>query len=94
MNSTLNIESFKFYIQQDVLFLDNYVRTILIMISRIEDHNNIVLLAKVAQELIAANKFLHDCYFTVYGIRRKNLLYVSTLSIFFHSSRIVVSMKP
>ncbi|MDR3131625.1 MAG: TenA family protein [Rickettsiales bacterium] len=70
MNSTLNIESFKFYIQQDALFLDDYVRTILIIASRIEDRNNMVLLAKVAQGSIAANKFLYDRYFTVYGIRR------------------------
>ncbi|MGL9731684.1 MAG: TenA family protein [Wolbachia sp.] len=69
MNSTLNIESFKFYIQQDALFLDDYVRTILIMASRIEDRNNIVLLAKVAQGSIATNKFLYDRYLTVYGIR-------------------------
>ncbi|MGL9725552.1 MAG: hypothetical protein ACR5KV_02335 [Wolbachia sp.] len=48
MNGTLNIESFKFYIQQDVLFLDDYIRTILIIASKIEDHDNIIPLAKVA----------------------------------------------
>jgi thiaminase/transcriptional activator TenA len=49
MNGTLNIERFKFYIQQDALFLDDYIRTILTIASRIEDHNDVIPLAKVAQ---------------------------------------------
>ncbi|QIT35828.1 TENA/THI-4 family domain protein [Wolbachia endosymbiont of Brugia pahangi] len=39
MNNTLNIESFKFCIQQDVLFLDDYVRIVLVMASRIENYD-------------------------------------------------------
>ncbi|NSX83006.1 TenA family transcriptional regulator [Wolbachia endosymbiont of Atemnus politus] len=70
MNGTLNIESFKFYIQQDALFLDDYVRTILIIASRMKDYNNIIPLTKVAQGSIAANKFLYGRYFTIYGVRR------------------------
>ncbi|WP_395462993.1 TenA family protein [Wolbachia endosymbiont of Cantharis cryptica] len=69
MNDTLNIGSFKFYIQQDALFLDDYVRTILIIASRIENYNNVIPLAKVAQGSIAANRFLYDHYFTIYDIR-------------------------
>ncbi|WCR58160.1 TenA family protein [Wolbachia endosymbiont of Ctenocephalides felis wCfeJ] len=70
MNNTLNIESFKFYIQQDALFLDDYVRTMLIIASRMEDYNNVILLAKVAQGTITANKFLYNHYFTIYDVRR------------------------
>lgn len=70
MNGTLNIESFKFYIQQDVLFLDGYIRTILIIASRIEDHNDVIPLAKMAQGSIAVTKFLRDHYFTIYDVRR------------------------
>jgi thiaminase/transcriptional activator TenA len=71
MNGTLNIESFKFYIQQYALFLDDYIRTTLTIASRIEDHNDVIPLAKVAQGSIAVNKFLCDHYFTIYGIRRE-----------------------
>ncbi|WP_395460926.1 TenA family protein [Wolbachia endosymbiont (group B) of Ablattaria laevigata] len=70
MEGTLNIENFKFYIQQDTLFLDDYIRTILIIASRIEDCSNVIPLAKVAQGSIAVNKFLCDHYFTIYGVRR------------------------
>lgn len=70
MNGTLNIESFKFYIQQDVLFLDDYTRTILIIASRIEDHNNVIPLAKVAQGSIAISRFLRHHYFIIYGVGR------------------------
>lgn len=94
MKGALNIENFKFYIQQDSLFLDDYIRTMLIVASRMENCNDVISLAKVAQGSIAINKFLYDHYFTIYGVRRgKNLLYVSILPIFFCLSRIVISMK-
>lgn len=44
MNNTLSTESFKFYIQQGILFLESYIRTVLIVASKIEDHNIITLL--------------------------------------------------
>ncbi|MDM8334933.1 thiaminase II/PqqC family protein [Wolbachia pipientis] len=69
INDTLNIESFKFYIQRDALFLDDYVRTTLITVSRMKDYDNIILLTKVAQWSIAANKFLYNRYFTTYSVR-------------------------
>lgn len=70
MEGTLNIENFKFYIQQDALFLEDYIRTILIIASRIEDCSDVIPLAKVAQGSITINKFLYDHYFTIYGVRR------------------------
>lgn len=67
MNNTLNIESFKFYIQQDTLFLDDYIRALLIIASKVED---IVQLVEVARGTIAISRVLYEHYFTVYGIRR------------------------
>ncbi|WP_341807856.1 TenA family transcriptional regulator [Wolbachia endosymbiont (group E) of Neria commutata] len=70
MNNTLNIESFKFYIQQDALFLDDYIRTMLIVASRMEDYHNVISLVEVAQGSITVSRFLHNHYFTIYGINR------------------------
>ena len=68
MNNTLDIESFKFYVQQDILFADEYIRAILITASRVEDHNNIMPLVNVAQGTVAFRKILHDQYFHTYNI--------------------------
>lgn len=68
VNNTLNIESFKFYIQQDMLFTDEYNRAVLIIASRIEDNNNIMPLIRVAQAGVAFKKVLQDHYFNVYNI--------------------------
>ncbi|WP_237350114.1 TenA family protein [Wolbachia endosymbiont of Cylisticus convexus] len=68
MDGTLNIESFKFYIQQDALFLDGYIRTILIIASKVEDLSNIIPLIEVAQGAIAIVRVLYKHYFTVYSI--------------------------
>lgn len=69
-NNTLNIESFKFYIQQDALFLNDYIRTVLITASKVEDYNNITPLIGVAQGAIAIMRVLYNHYFAVYSIDR------------------------
>lgn len=69
-NNTLNIESFKFYIQQDAFFVADYVRTALIVGSKMESCNNISLLIRVAQGGIATVSILYNYYFAVYSINR------------------------
>lgn len=69
-NNTLNIENFKFYIQQDAFFLADYVRTVLITASKMESCNNIVPLIGVAKGGIEIMRVLYDHYFTVYSINR------------------------
>lgn len=69
-NNALSIESFKFYIQQDALFLGDYIRTVLITASRVEDCSNITLLIEVAQGAIAIRRILYNHYFAVYAINR------------------------
>ncbi len=69
-NNTLNIENFKFYIQQDAFFLADYVRTVLMTASKMESCNNIVPLIGVAKGGIEIMRVLYDHYFTVYSINR------------------------
>lgn len=69
-NNTLNIENFKFYIQQDAFFLADYVRTVLMIASKMENCNNIVPFIEVAKGVIEIMKVLYDHYFTVYSINR------------------------
>ncbi|WP_353280662.1 hypothetical protein [Wolbachia endosymbiont (group B) of Cyclophora punctaria] len=69
-NNTLNIENFKFYIQQDAFFVADYVRTVLIIASKMESCNNIVPLIEVAQGGIEIIRVLCDHYFAVYSINR------------------------
>jgi thiaminase/transcriptional activator TenA len=68
MNNTLNIESFKFYIQQDRLFLDGYIRTVLLVASKMENCENLVELIKVAQGAIAIRSVLYNHYSNIYNI--------------------------
>lgn len=70
VNNTLNIENFKFYIQQDAFFLADYVRTVLMIASKMESCNNIVPLIGVAKGGIEIMRVLYDHYFTVYSINR------------------------
>lgn len=69
-NNTLNIENFKFYIQQDAFFVADYVRTVLSIASKMESCNNIVPLIEVAQGGIEIIRVLCDHYFAVYSINR------------------------
>lgn len=69
-DNTLNIENFKFYIQQDAFFVADYVRTVLIIASKMESCNNIVPLIEVAQGGIEVIRVLCDHYFAVYSINR------------------------
>ena len=69
-NNTLNIENFKFYIQQDAFFVADYVRTVLIIASKMESCNNIVPLIEVAQGGIEIIRVLYNHYFAVYSINR------------------------
>ncbi|WP_225536229.1 TenA family protein [Wolbachia endosymbiont of Mansonella ozzardi] len=69
-NNTLSIESFKFYVQQDALFLSDYIRTVLITTSKVENCNNITPLIEVAQGAMAIMRVLYNHYFAVYSINR------------------------
>ncbi|WP_265022543.1 TenA family protein [Wolbachia endosymbiont (group B) of Ischnura elegans] len=69
-NNTLNIENFKFYIQQDALFLADYVRTVLMIASKMESCNNIVPFIEVAKGVVEIMKVLYNHYFAVYSINR------------------------
>uniref|UniRef100_A0AAU7YKN7 TenA family protein n=1 Tax=Wolbachia endosymbiont of Oeneis ivallda TaxID=3171168 RepID=A0AAU7YKN7_9RICK len=69
-NNTLNIENFKFYIQQDAFFLADYIRTVLMIASKMESCNNIVPLIGVAKGVIEIMKVLYNHYFAVYSINR------------------------
>lgn len=69
-NNTLNIENFKFYIQQDAFFVADYIRTVLIITSKMESCNNIAPLIEVAQGGIKIMRVLYDHYFAVYSINR------------------------
>ncbi|OCA06327.1 thiaminase II/PqqC family protein [Wolbachia endosymbiont of Trichogramma pretiosum] len=64
-SDTLNIENFKFYIQQDAFFIADYVRTVLIIASKMESCNNIVPLIEVAQGGIEIIRVLCEYYFAV-----------------------------
>ncbi|WP_264377243.1 TenA family protein [Wolbachia endosymbiont (group B) of Ochlodes sylvanus] len=69
-NNTLNIENFKFYIQQDAFFLADYVRTVLMIASKMESCNNIVPFIEVAKGVVEIMKVLYNYYFAVYSINR------------------------
>ncbi|WGJ61938.1 thiaminase II/PqqC family protein [Wolbachia endosymbiont of Frankliniella intonsa] len=69
-NNTLNIENFKFYIQQDAFFLADYIRTVLMIASKMESCNNIVPFIEVAKGVIEIMKVLYNHYFAVYSINR------------------------
>ncbi|WP_264374610.1 MULTISPECIES: TenA family protein [unclassified Wolbachia] len=69
-NNTLNIENFKFYIQQDAFFLADYVRTVLMIASKMESCNNIVPFIEVAKGVVEIMKVLYNHYFAVYSINR------------------------
>ncbi|OAM03943.1 MAG: TenA family transcriptional regulator [Wolbachia endosymbiont of Dactylopius coccus] len=69
-NNTLNIENFKFYIQQDAFFLADYIRTVLMIASKMESCNNIVPFIEVAKGVIEIMKVLYNHYFAVYSIDR------------------------
>lgn len=69
-NNTLNIENFKFYIQQDAFFLADYVRTVLMIASKMESCNNIVPFIEVAKGVVEIIKVLYNHYFAVYSINR------------------------
>ncbi|WP_341815751.1 hypothetical protein [Wolbachia endosymbiont (group B) of Idaea biselata] len=49
-NNTLNIENFKFYIQQDAFFVADYVRTVLIIASKMESCKNLFIIFSEAKK--------------------------------------------
>lgn len=68
MKGTLNESTFKWFLQQDSLYLNDYARALLILASRVEDVDVMLQLIYFANETLTTEKDMHKDYYKKYNI--------------------------
>lgn len=69
MQGVLNKDSFKFYIQQDSLYLHDFGRALATLASRSLTPGYLQQFAQFAEGAVVVEKALHEQYFSEFGIR-------------------------
>lgn len=72
-NGTLPIEKFKFYMEQDSLYLIDFARVLAFAAGKAENPEHIIALLKFAESAIVCESDLHNYYFETFKVNFKNL---------------------
>ncbi len=79
---TLEREKFKFYVQQDSLYLADFGRTLALVGSRSRDPVRVLDFVKFAEGAIVVERALHEEYFKLFGITTPTLKQSPTCSAY------------
>lgn len=66
-------EAFRHYVVQDAFYLRDYLRLLALLAARSERDEHLVLFCEHAKTGVAVEDFLHDTFFTAWGIARTDL---------------------
>ena len=70
-DGTLNIEAFKYYLQQDAHYLEYFARTLAVIAAKVPDVNTMLDFIRFAEGAIIVERALHDSYFTEYNVAER-----------------------
>lgn len=65
---TLDIEKFKYYMQQDAHYLEYFARTLSVIAAKVQDVNAMLDFVRFAEGAIVVERALHDGYFKQYEV--------------------------
>jgi len=71
---TLDIEKFKFYMEQDANYLEYFGRTLSLIAARVHDIGDVLHFIRFAEGAIVVENELHESYFEEFGIEEKSPL--------------------
>ena len=71
---TLDIEKFKFYMEQDANYLEYFGRTLSLIAARVHDIGDVLHFIRFAEGAIVVENELHESYFKEFGIEEKAAL--------------------
>lgn len=67
-DGTLDIEAFKYYLQQDAYYLEYFARSLAIVAAKVQDVNTMLDFVRFAEGAIVVERALHDSYFKDYNV--------------------------
>jgi len=65
---TLDLEKFKYYMQQDAHYLEYFARTLAVIAAKVPDVNTMLDFVRFAEGAIVVERALHDGYFKQYEV--------------------------
>jgi len=65
---TLDLEKFKYYMQQDAHYLEYFARTLAVIAAKVSDVNTMLDFVRFAEGAIVVERALHDGYFKQYEV--------------------------
>jgi thiaminase/transcriptional activator TenA len=65
---TLDLEPFKYYLQQDAHYLEYFARALAIVAAKVQDVNTMLDFVRFAEGAIVVERALHDSYFKDYNV--------------------------
>jgi len=67
-NGSLDVEKFKYYLQQDAHYLEYFARALAIIAAKVPDVNTMLDFIRFAEGAIIVERALHDSYFKEYEV--------------------------
>lgn len=67
-DGTLNLEQFKFYMEQDAIYLEYFGRTLSIIAGRVHEIDHVLDFIRFAEGAIVVENALHESYFKEFGV--------------------------
>lgn len=67
-NGSLDVEKFKYYLQQDAHYLEYFARALAIIAAKVPDVNTMLDFIRFAEGAIIVERALHDSYFKEYKV--------------------------
>ena len=68
---TLDLEKFKYYMQQDAHYLEYFARTLSVIAAKVTDVNTMLDFVRFAEGAIVVERALHDGYFKQYQVEER-----------------------
>jgi thiaminase/transcriptional activator TenA len=97
-NGSLDVEKFKYYLQQDAHYLEYFARSLAIIGAKVEDVNVMLDFVRFAEGAIIVERALHDSYFKEYNVGQRAAIspacshYIHYLQSTAYSADVTVAM--
>lgn len=68
---TLNVEKFKYYLQQDAHYLEYFARSLAVIAAKVRDVDTMLDFIRFSEGAVVVERALHDSYFKDYGLTER-----------------------
>ena len=73
-DGTLDVEQFKYYLQQDAHYLEYFARALSIIAAKAQDVNTMLDFIRFSEGAVVVERALHDSYFKDYNVTERALM--------------------